>query len=462
MVLRNILTSGSFNISAQLIIFAVEIAVARILMPDDFGLYAITIMTLELFAMFSFKSMAVAFVQSLDSNEQDLFAIAFFVFILSVIMCLILILFSSNVESLFNKYFLSNNTLIVWIIPILSLEYVYRMAMMKKQMYWEVGFAELLSVVVYSISVYMLSINEYGYNSLLIAYSLRCLSKFIIVIFKVRTVYSLLPELEFYRVLKYFKMTLGMTFQGVFLYSTSNADKYFANLVAGSNGLGIYSRAMKLVQMPLNQISRNISAVLFVEFSKIQSDLVLVKRLYEKTIFYLCLVFFIFSAFLSSFSESIVIFIYGEKWQGMASVLNVLVHGAVCTSISIILGDLLKSRGIVYRELLSNVICFLSMLIILIVVSDKFNLVGVAWAFVISQFIFLVAQSSIVANIINVSIIRNVSLFLIPFVISLFFYLYAAFLKSTYNDIDALVIFILTTLILIISICFILFRGLIK
>ncbi|KFE22687.1 putative membrane protein [Vibrio cholerae] len=172
--------------------------------------------------------------------------------------------------------------------------------------------------------------------------------------------------------------------------------------------------------------------------------------------------FFIFSAFLSSFSESIVIFIYGEKWQGMASVLNVLVHGAVCTSISIILGDLLKSRGIVYRELLSNVICFLSMLIILIVVSDKFNLVGVAWAFVISQFIFLVAQSSIVANIINVSIIRNVSLFLIPFVISLFFYLYAAFLKSTYNDTDALVIFILTTLILIISICFILFRGLIK
>ncbi len=83
-------------------------------------------------------------------------------------------------------------------------------------MYWEVGFAELLSVVVYSISVYMLSINEYGYNSLLIAYSLRCLSKFIIVIFKVRTVYSLLPELEFYRVLNYFKMTLGMTFQGIF------------------------------------------------------------------------------------------------------------------------------------------------------------------------------------------------------------------------------------------------------
>ncbi len=69
---------------------------------------------------------------------------------------------------------------------------------------------------------------------------------------------------------------------------------------------------MKLVQMPLEQKSKNISAILFVEFSKIQSDLVLVKRLYEKTIFYLCLVFLYFLHFVF-LSESIVIFIYGEN-----------------------------------------------------------------------------------------------------------------------------------------------------
>ncbi|WP_214655691.1 polysaccharide biosynthesis C-terminal domain-containing protein, partial [Vibrio anguillarum] len=88
--------------------------------------------------------------------------------------------------------------------------------------------------------------------------------------------------------------------------------------------------------------------------------------------------------------------IYGESWQAMAPILDVVTWGAALTSISIVIGDLLKSRGIVYRELVSNVICLLVLLVLSLALYDKLKLVGIAWAFVASQLVFLILQASIV------------------------------------------------------------------
>uniref|UniRef100_UPI004048A0FB oligosaccharide flippase family protein n=1 Tax=Vibrio anguillarum TaxID=55601 RepID=UPI004048A0FB len=462
MLLRNIFSTGIFNIGSQLLIFGVEIIVARLLLPEDFGIYAISLIVVELFSMFSLKSMAIPFVQYSESNDKDLFAIAILVLILGIFFSITTVSAVNILAQFIGHYLVSGYIILGWLIPVLSLEYVYRMAMMKKEMYWKVGAAELYSVVIYVIVLYILASNGFGYQSLLLAYATRCVFKLIIVIMSVKNVYYLFPSLEINRINKYMRMALGMTFQGMFLYSTANTDKYFANLASGVSGVGIYSRALKLVQMPLNQISRNVSSVLFVEFSRLQNDIDSVKIMYEKVLIVLCSIFFSFSAFIYAFSDKLVMWIYGESWQAMAPILDVVTWGAALTSISIVIGDLLKSRGIVYRELVSNVICLLVLLVLSLALYDKLKLVGIAWAFVASQLVFLILQASIVARILNITLLRNIVVFITPLLFSVIIYFYSIILRETVGDGNAFVLVVVSA-VLSMAVGYLLFkRGLIN
>lgn len=290
---------------------------------------------------------------------------------------------------------------------------------MKKGQYVKTGVAELISVLVYALLVFVLANMGFGFYSLIVAYFVRVSVKLVVVLNLAVKFYDILSGFDITEIKRLGRMAVAMAFQGVFLFSTSNTDRYFANIVGGVAGVGLYTRALKLVQMPMNQIVRNISSVLFVEFSNKQTDVNYIRKLYCQALLIISLLFFPLSAFVASFSVEIVTIIYGENWSEMAPLLEVLVFGAGLSSLSIIVGDLLKSRGVVYRELISNFISLLVLITLSTYYVKPYGIVGLGWAFFAAKFIFLILQMYLVARLIDVGFGSYFKVFSMPILIGL-------------------------------------------
>ncbi|MDA0127936.1 oligosaccharide flippase family protein, partial [Vibrio sp. MarTm2] len=418
-MLKSIFSTGSFNLASQLTIFCVEVLIARFLVPADFGAFVLALMVVEFLGVLAFKSYAVSFVQNSDAIDRDLNSIIIFLLVLSILLVVVADLSSNVLASYFgSELFFSAFKVMIFVLPIMTIEYLFRLALMKKQCFWQVGSAELTSVLIYSICAMILAINGFGYLSLVYSFCIRHIVKLLIIVFHVLRKYDLNIELQLDVLKKHLRMSLAMTVQSIFLFSTSNTDRYFVTLAAGASGVGLYSRALKLVQVPLNQIVRSVSSVLFVEFSAMQNDKKRVFQILYLTTTLLCLLFFPFTVIVIVYAELIVSLVYGSNWIQMVPLLQVLSIAATVSALSIVVGDLLKSQGVVYREIMSNAFSLLSLITCSLLLYNDYEVEGIAVSYVIAQMIFLISQVYVLSKVLNVGKLKYYRSLLIPTVIS--------------------------------------------
>lgn len=422
-MLKSIVSTGGFNLVSQLLIFIVEIFIARILLPSDFGAFALALIVVELFSVIALKSFAMSFVQSKSASELDLSSIALLTTIISICCAGLSYLLVRKIALYWGgELFISSYSILVWILPFLTLEYIYRLALMKRRRYWQVAASELISVVVYAIIAIVLSLNEFGFYSLIYAFMSRQIIKLSIVLFLAKYEYKLLPGFRCSSIVKHSRMSIAMTIQSLFLFSTSNTDRYFVTLAGGVAGVGLYTRALKLLQMPLNQIVRNVSSVLYVEFSNKQDDKTFLLNTFITTTSILASLFIPASTLVVIYADLIVSTVYGENWIEMVPILRVLIVGAVISSMSIIAGDLLKSQGIVYREIISNIFALFILVVVSLLLYESFSVVGVAVAFVCGQLAFLLCQILFLFKILKVSPFIYLKAYLLPVFVSIVIY----------------------------------------
>lgn len=440
------LSTSSFNISAQILIFIVEIIVARILIPEDFGAFMMALITVELISILSQKHIVIGYMHKQETRDSDLSSITFFAITLSLICTLLAYLSLDTIKDIWNEdIFNVSFATIAWLVPIVVLENIYRLALLKKGLYWQMGAAELFSVIFYAIALIFLAWQGFGLYALLYAYIIRQMAKIAYVLYYFIKEYRIFAGIKIKIIKNHLWMSWGFTLQSLFLFSTNNTDKYFASLAAGSAGLGLYSRALKLLQMPLNQIARNISLVLFVEFSKKQDDHLFISENLRLTILSISLIFIPIAIVLNAFAEEIITLVYGKNWAEMVPLFEVLVFGAVISSISIVLGDYLKSQGIIYRELISNALALIVLATSAYLLYPNIGITGVAVAYLLGQLTHFIVQIYIVNKSLKTSKKLSLKLLLIPFILASLTYTIINIFLISFSELSSL---ILTTIFL--------------
>jgi len=421
-ILKNIFSTGIFNIASQVIIFLAEIIIARILSPEDFGVFAISLLVVELVQILSLKNFAVAYVQNNKADEIDLFSVVLVTFLLSGSITALTILFLPDLSRLWGgEALVTGYTVLAWVTPVMLLEYIYRMALMKKGAFWQVAAAELSSVIVYAAVAWWLSKSGYGFYSLLYAFMVRQLVKMVTIIILAKKKYKLITEFKWSSVLRLFRMTSGMTVQNLFIYATSNTDRYFANLAGGVTAVGLYSRALKLIKVPLDQIVRNVSSVLYVEFSNKQDNQHYLINTFLTASGILALLFIPACSILIIYSENIISIIYGEKWLAMVPLFQMLILGAIVSAMSVIVGDLIKSQGVIYKEIASNITALIVLISFSIWLYPIYGVLGVAISYVLGQTTLLLCQVYILSKLININYFYYFKIYLFPLLLSVIF-----------------------------------------
>jgi len=262
-ILKNILTTGSFNISSQIIIFIVEIFIARMLLPEDFGAFALALIVIELLSILSFKYSGLSYIQDQNNIESDLISIVIIALFISIFLAIASIYLVENIATFWGGgVFVNSYSTLVFILPIMTLEFIFRTSLLKKKEYFFNGLSEIISVLAYSVCVIILAYNDFGLFSLIYAYMLRQLIKLILLFYFTIRKQKFFITPNFQHLIRLRKMTVALTMQNLFLFFSANTDKYFVNLAAGASGVGVYTRALKLFKVPLNQIVYNVTAVL--------------------------------------------------------------------------------------------------------------------------------------------------------------------------------------------------------
>lgn len=162
-------------------------------------------------------------------------------------------------------------------------------------------------------------------------------------------------------------------------WSISNLDTVFVGRAFGVVELGLYNRALNLLSTPMNVITTGFQGVLFASCSRTQSDPEKIKRIYLETnaaVAIICFPIFVTAALVP---ETVVLGIYGAKWQAAVPVIMPLSLAVLVNALLAIKGPILMAGnrvGVELKNQLYTILLFLPVLFITV----QYSLTAVAWA----------------------------------------------------------------------------------
>jgi len=159
--------------------------------------------------------------------------------------------------------------------------------------------------------------------------------------------YSWRPRFRFNRRLAqelfvYAKHILGSQ---VLVFFITNLDDAFVARLAGPAALGLYGLAYKLSNMPATEVSRVVAQVMFPTFSTIREDKAAFKRAFLTSTRYVALLAIPISLCIIFFAPDFVLGVYGRKWAGAVIPLQLLVVYGLARSIAVNMGNAIKAGG---------------------------------------------------------------------------------------------------------------------
>jgi PST family polysaccharide transporter len=199
---------------------------------------------------------------------------------------------------------------------------------------------------------------------------------------------------------------------GAVFYWSQNVDKLMIGRWIGSNALGIYTLADKLMRLSLANVNDVTSSVMFPALSSIQGDVEAVKRAYLRATRMTSLIVFPMMIALGVLAEPAILVIYGSKWRESIAILQLLCVAGVSLSTYSTAGWIFMSQGrtdVLFRlGVYATVVRAIEVLI-----GAHWGLVGVAWAFVIGGYVFIWyptwAGAGHLVNLSFVALLRNVA-----------------------------------------------------
>ena len=139
--------------------------------------------------------------------------------------------------------------------------------------------------------------------------------------------------------------SLNLTGGNIFNYFARNADKLLIGRFLGSQDLGYYDLAYRLMQLPLQGISAVLTRVMFPLYSRMQDDPSQFGRTYLKVAAAIALISFPLMLGLTALAGPIVRTLFGAAWTPVIPLLLILAPLGALQSILTTIGNIYSATG---------------------------------------------------------------------------------------------------------------------
>ncbi|MEK7061059.1 MAG: lipopolysaccharide biosynthesis protein [Patescibacteria group bacterium] len=332
-ILRGLSWMGGLRGGTRAIAFIKILILARILSPNEFGLFGIAMLFLSLLEIISETGVNIFLIQ--EGEDIDSFLdTAWVVSILrGTLISLILFLFSPVISRFFNSPQSLNVMYLISVAPLIRGFINPAIIKFQKNLLFAKEFTFRLIIYLLDASVAIVAALV-THSAISLVYGLLAGAVFEVVASHLFIKPN--PKLRFVKDKLKLIVNRGkwVTFAGIFNYLFENIDDTVVGRLLNTISLGTYQMAYKISSLPMTEVSDVIQKVTFPVYSKIAEDKERLKKAFIKSLLATSLAVLPIGTVLFFFSREVVLILLGPKWLAVIPVIKALSFFGVVRAIT--------------------------------------------------------------------------------------------------------------------------------
>ncbi len=376
-----IIWTGGLKWFTQIFSWAATLIIARILTPEDYGLFGIATLYIGFVQLINEFGLGAAIIRRRDLTEDQISALGGLSLLLDLGLWAVSLVLAYPIASFFGE------PEVRWIISALGvtfmttgLQILPRSLLSRDLQFRKVATLDAVEALATTVSVLVFAFLGYRYWSLVLGTIIGgCVST----VMALRWRFHRLARPKGLRGISqavYFGGHLVVS--RVAWYAYSNADFAVVGRVLGTAALGAYSFGWSLATIPVLRISALVGQVIPSVLSAVQNDRQALRRYLLIVTEALAFITFPFSAGLALVADDLVLVALGDKWHAAILPLRLLACYAGLRSITSVLPHVQvaigHSKNVMHYSLLA-----LALMPPLFMVGSHWGTAGVAWAWLV-------------------------------------------------------------------------------
>lgn len=341
---RGVLWTGGGQILRQVMQIAGQLILARLLVPDDFGLLGMALVFIGIGQLLADFGIGSAIVQSRELGPKVLSTCFWLNLAVGAVLMLLVLACAPLIARFYARPDLLPLVAVLSLNLLLSAMQTVPMGLLYRDMrFAELARAQVLGTLGAALVAIGMAWAGFGAWAL-IAQPLAGTSLMLLVAWRAT---GWLPRLECSyneaRPLMRFSMALlGTNLVG---YANRNVDGLLIGRFLGAGPLGVYSLAIQIMLFPLQQVSGVIVRVLFPTLAQIQDDVPRLCSAYLKAVATIVFITFPLMGGLFALADDFVLAVFGPNWAQMAPILKVLCWVGMMQSVGTTMGVIYLAVG---------------------------------------------------------------------------------------------------------------------
>jgi len=328
-----------------------SIILARLLMPQDFGILGMATIVTGLAGLFRDLGLGQALIQRKEIEKHHLASAHWGTMVMGVLLLGLTVVVAPYVGIFYKE------PRMVPVLQVLSLSFVISPfatipnAMLQRNLDFRRPFhAALAGSVCYAVVGVTMTFMGYGYWRLAGGLLGMTLVSTLTICITTRQFPPLIPC--FRGMISLFTFGVGNTGVQFFNYLARQSDYFVTGRCLDATALGIYTRAFSMITYPVTSVSLVIYPVLFPAFSQIQDDLVRTRNVFGRVLTLTSSVVFPSAAVLVVTAPELTPLVFGKQWQPSVLPSQILATAGILGAITNPCGAMAKARGtrFVYGE----------------------------------------------------------------------------------------------------------------
>lgn len=417
------------TVIVRLVDFLTKLILARLLVPEDFGLVAIGFLIISTLALFSDLGVGAALIH----RKEDIERAANTAFLIIPGVGVALSIFGFLSAPLVAAFY--NNDVLNPIVKLFALSFLFNsfgvvpLKLMEKQMRFKRIFVpEAVSIIMQAFVAITLALNGFGVWALVYGVLIGYISKVILI----WAISPWRPKLEFDKaiakqLLGYGKYIMGAS---VIAFLITHGDDALVGKVLSMSALGFYTMAYTISNLPATQITHLVIKITFPLFSEVQNDVVRLRKAYLLALEFVSLIAIPIAFGIFILASDFVRIILGEKWMAMVPALRVLCLFGVLRSILGTTGSLFNGSGKPKILLNIQIVQLIILATAIYPLTKMFGIVGTGMAVCIAPIVQSPWIFYKVACIIDEKISNIIKILFIPIIASLVMGVFLYLVKS--------------------------------
>lgn len=366
---------------------AVKIAVlARILSPNDFGLFALVAVAIGIVESLTETGINATIIQSQKSTSYFLDTAWVISIVRGLIISIVMILMGFGMQYFYNSPQLFILVGVASLIPLIKGFINPAIVTLQRELrFFRDSVYRLLRLVVEVVCTIVFALALQSVYALILGLIASAVFEVFItfVMFKER------PRLIYVRsrAAEIFNNMKGLNMMAILSYIAENIDNIIVGKVVGTSALGIYQNSYGFTHKLNLQLAKSVQFSTLPVYARINADTERVKKAFLKTLSVSIGSFILIAIPFFFLPELTVRILLGEKWLAAVPLIRPLLLAGIIQSVASVSSALLVVRRVYFWLNANLVITTVMMIVLVIALGSRFGLIGVVYGVLIARLI---------------------------------------------------------------------------